>query len=178
MRDIFNILFIFSLIYIGLRTILDSEDSGTRKALGKLIIAALLINFSLFITKTIVDFANIAAFQIHEVVDIQAEYGIGSFGSLTGKSIAGAYLDQMRLGTFAENGLVERIQGQAGGHVKVIVFGFLMMIMMIIAGVIFAAGALILVKRFILLIIFMIFSPMMFLGLIYCLLYTSPSPRD
>ena len=165
-RDLFNILFIFSLIFIGLKTILDSEDSGTRKALGKLIIAALLINFSLLITKTVVDFANIAAFQIHNAVEINADYKVIGFGTLTGKSIAGAYMDQMRLSTFAQDGLADKI-AEAGGATKVIIFGFLMMILMIVAGVIFAAGAFILVKRFIQLVFFMIFSPAMFLGFIY-----------
>src|SRR5262245_25380709 len=50
-RDIFNILFIFSLVYLGIRTILKSDDTETQRKLGYIIIAALLINFSLYITQ-------------------------------------------------------------------------------------------------------------------------------
>ena len=63
-RDIFNLGFIFGLIWIGFKMILNSDDSGTRRWLVYLIMAALLVNFSLFITKFVVDVANITAAQI------------------------------------------------------------------------------------------------------------------
>ena len=48
-RDIFNLTFIFGLVYIGFKMILDSSDSSARRMLVYLIGAALLVNFSLFI---------------------------------------------------------------------------------------------------------------------------------
>jgi hypothetical protein len=63
-RDFFNIIFIFAIIYLGFKMILGSDDSGTKRALVYLIIAALLVNFSLFISKFIVDFSNILAEQV------------------------------------------------------------------------------------------------------------------
>ena len=74
-RDILNILFIFGLIFIGIKTILNSEDSNTRRALGLLIVSALLINFSLFITLAIIDFSNVAAVQVYNQITNQ---GAGS----------------------------------------------------------------------------------------------------
>ena len=165
-RDVFNILFIFALVYIGLRTILDSDGGGTRKLLGNLIIAALLINFSLLITKMVIDFANIAATQIYDQISINANYGIQG-NMLQGKSISGAVFDVMGLSTFDDGSIAKEISDNAEIiSFQVIVFGFLTMLLMIIMGFVFATGALILVKRFIMLIIFMIFSPAMFLGLI------------
>jgi hypothetical protein len=63
-RDIFNIGFIFGLIWLGFKMILRSDDSTTRRTLITLILAALLVNFSLYITKFVVDFTNLLATQI------------------------------------------------------------------------------------------------------------------
>jgi hypothetical protein len=70
-RDIINILFIFGFIYIGIKTILDSQKSETRRTLGMLIVAALIINFSLYITEVVIDFSNIAATQVYQQIVIK-----------------------------------------------------------------------------------------------------------
>ena len=54
-RDICNLAFIFGFIYLGIRTILDSDNSNTKRMLASIIIGALLINFSLFFAKIIID---------------------------------------------------------------------------------------------------------------------------
>ncbi len=64
-RDLMNLLFIFSLVYIGFLVILDASSSTARRLLPPLIIAALLVNFSLFFTKFMVDVSNIAAVEIY-----------------------------------------------------------------------------------------------------------------
>jgi len=61
MRDISNIGFIFILLYIAFATILQIGDFNTRTLLTRLIIIALLINFSLFFTKVVIDTSNILA---------------------------------------------------------------------------------------------------------------------
>lgn len=64
-RDFTNILFIFGLLYIAAVTIFSSVSNvstrDTKKFLVTLVIAALLVNFSLFLTRVIVDVTNIAA---------------------------------------------------------------------------------------------------------------------
>jgi len=169
-RDLFNIAFIFSLVYIGLRTILNSEDSGTQKALGMLIAAALLINFSLYITKVIVDISNYTAVSIHSV----STQGISNIYSLkvsrvgddggsetivdnvTGKdSLSGAFMETLRISSFFEDQI---------GLGQVVLFSVIALFFLVILGIVFVYGAFMLVMRFIALIIFMIFSPVMFLG--------------
>lgn len=59
LRDLVNILFIIGLAYIGLTTALGKEGFDTKKTFGKLIITALIINFSPVICGVIVDVANI-----------------------------------------------------------------------------------------------------------------------
>src|SRR4051812_35738977 len=56
-RDVANMLFIFALLYTAIMTIFGKGDY--KRTILNLIIAALLINFSLFFTKVIIDAANL-----------------------------------------------------------------------------------------------------------------------
>ena len=58
-RDLINITFVIILIVIGLATALRYKDYQAKKALPRLIIVALLINFSYIIVGLFVDLANI-----------------------------------------------------------------------------------------------------------------------
>lgn len=60
-RDLFNITFIFILLYTAIRTIIGSASVNTKKMIANVIIAAILINFSLFITRIVIDAGNILA---------------------------------------------------------------------------------------------------------------------
>jgi len=58
-RDLCNIFFIFILIFTGVRTILGIDTSNTRHVVVSVIIGAILINFSLFLTQAVIDVSNI-----------------------------------------------------------------------------------------------------------------------
>lgn len=58
-RDIANILFIFILLWTGISTILGSHSVNAKKTIGMTIIIALLLNFSLFFARVIIDASNI-----------------------------------------------------------------------------------------------------------------------
>jgi len=60
-RDIANMFFILFMVVIAFGTILRIENYGIKKLLPKVIIIALLINFSMVFASAIVDFSNIAA---------------------------------------------------------------------------------------------------------------------
>ncbi len=60
-RDLGNIIFIFMLLWVSIMNILQMGDA--KKFIPTLIIAALLVNFSLFFTKVIIDTSNIVAVQ-------------------------------------------------------------------------------------------------------------------
>ena len=57
-RDLVNVVFILGLIMIGLAMILRLENYGNRRMVAKLIIMAVLVNFSLVIGLAILDVAN------------------------------------------------------------------------------------------------------------------------
>ncbi|MDZ7726556.1 MAG: hypothetical protein U5L75_03175 [Candidatus Campbellbacteria bacterium] len=68
LRDIINISFIFILLYVAIGTILRIESINWKKHLTAIIIAALLVNFSLFLTKVVVDAGNILASSFYTTI--------------------------------------------------------------------------------------------------------------
>ncbi|OGZ03028.1 MAG: hypothetical protein A2430_01655 [Candidatus Liptonbacteria bacterium RIFOXYC1_FULL_36_8] len=58
-RDIINLGFVLAILFISFATIIRYESYGMRSLLSKLIITAILINFSLVISGVILDFAGI-----------------------------------------------------------------------------------------------------------------------
>jgi hypothetical protein len=58
LRDMGNLVLLFGFIFIGLATILDLHTYTARKTLPKLIIFAVLMNFSLFTAEAVIDTSN------------------------------------------------------------------------------------------------------------------------
>lgn len=58
LRDIGNLLLLFGFIFMGLLTILDAQKYETRKAIPRLIMFAVLMNFSLFAAEAVIDVSN------------------------------------------------------------------------------------------------------------------------
>jgi len=161
-RDMLNILFIFSLIYIGIKTILDSQQAETQRKLGYLILAAFLINFSLFFTQIIVDFSNIAAIQIYN----QIQTGLGAGANIAGQQlsssgIAAGFMNIVQVGTFFS---ADTASLSTMAFTQQIIYSLLMLVFFIIAGIIFMMGAVLLIRRFITIVLIMIFSPTLFAG--------------
>ena len=165
-RDLFNILFIFGLIYIGFKTILGVDETGTRRWLISLIGAALLINFSLYFTQVVIEFSNVAARQIHNLIVVTDENN-KTLG------ISRAFMELTQIETYASVDknvvLIDAVNESTNGSesLRLVMFGLLMMLFMLITSFVFAAGAFMLLARFVILIFCMIFSPAMFLGWIY-----------
>jgi|GEM_PF-2739832 len=66
-RDVANMAFIFILVYLSILLIIN-QGGDTAKTLTRVIFVALIINFSFFGTRVIVDLGNIAAVQIYNVM--------------------------------------------------------------------------------------------------------------
>jgi hypothetical protein len=159
-RDFVNLFFIFGLVYIGFKMILDANDSNTRRWLVNLIIAALLINFSLFITKFVIDFSNQISTQIAiSGFDAQQVAGASATGldSAYQVDISKKVLDLMGISS---------LFGLKGGGYNGYGWGYIFgtTIMFLVTAFVFFAGAFILTIRFAMLNLFMVLSPFMFIG--------------
>jgi len=71
-RNISNILFVFALLYIGISFVIGTNvgNANPKKLLIYVVIIALIINFSLFITRVVVDAGNILARTLYSQIDL------------------------------------------------------------------------------------------------------------
>ncbi len=160
-RDFSNMLFIFVLLYIAIQTILGLGGGGAKRLLSHVVIAALLINFSLFFTQVVIDAGNVLAMGFWTQMTTKQ-------GAREWPSASAAFLEGFRMQTiFDTNGDImtetpggptntdpmDRAMIYAGGAV-----------MMFVAGYVFLAGAVIMIVRTVWLLILMIGSPFAFVS--------------
>lgn len=171
-RDIFNLTFIFGLVYIGFQIILGINESGAKRTIPMLIVAALLVNFSLFIVKFIVDFSNLAALQIYnlfEVADtLNASGGQAKAGTIV--DLLGGETSSISLAFINTIGVTSLLShnpsaGAADGIPLFYTFGMIVVFLVLIY--VFFAAAILITIRFAALTFYMIFSPIMFLGWVF-----------
>lgn len=167
-RDFINLGFIFGLVYIGLRMILDSNNANTRRWLANLIIAALLINFSLFATKFVVDVSNKLATEIAcagltypQAKNTPASEKTGcnlNNGDSYRLDVGQALMVRMGISTAFSNDKDARPADSGWGYI----FGTA--ILFLVAAFVFGAGGILLFIRFAVLNLYLVFSAAMFLG--------------
>ena len=68
-RDLANMAFILILVYIAFMIMFQAETAGTMKMLAWVIFIALIINFSFFFTRVVIDAGNIFAVQFYNAID-------------------------------------------------------------------------------------------------------------
>src|SRR6185437_11720764 len=67
-RDLANMAFLFILLYIAFTIILRADTGNTMSLLAGVIIVALLVNFSFFFTRLIIDAGNILTIQFYNAI--------------------------------------------------------------------------------------------------------------
>lgn len=151
-RDLANMTFIFILLYAAIRTILGLGDD-VKKLIVKVVVVAILINFSLFFTKLVIDASNVLALTFYQAIVPDA------FSTDINTGISGALMKPLEIQSLWEGGFAisDIIKGKA--LVTVGVFGS---IVALVAGFVFFAMAVMLVIRFVVLIFVMILSPLAF----------------
>lgn len=166
-RDIANVLFIFTLLYIAITHILQAGTSGTKKLLTGLIVAALLINFSLFFSKIIIDGGNILARVFYNNIEVTYDdHPDGSDIHTISQALVAKVNPQAILGSDLFTPILA--PGQAPG---VMSNGYAFFIMLVAAfvnitiGIVFISTFLLFAARVIGLWFLMIFSPIAFASL-------------
>jgi hypothetical protein len=152
-RDVTNMLFIFALLYTAILTIFN--QGNYKRTILNLIIAAILINFSLFFTKIIIDFGNLVALMFYHAIVGNPLPGDTAFDT----GISNALMDQLHI-----TSIWKEVGGLDG--TKLVTIGIMGTIFALIAAFVFLAVSIMFVIRFVVLIFVLILSPLMFLGLI------------
>lgn len=83
-RDMANMAFILILIYIAVTVMLEANTGKTMQMLAGVIAIALVINFSFFITRVVIDTGNIAAVQFYNAIPNQSISQTAAAGGIPG----------------------------------------------------------------------------------------------
>jgi len=158
-RDMSNMFFIFVLLYIAIMTILGLAGGSVKRWLANIIIAALLINFSLFLTQVVIDAGNVLAVGFWSKIQTVQ-------GPDTVSSASAQFLQGFRIQTTWDNKDAKDPTAKMEdlpAETRLMIYGGGAMLMFI-AGYVFLAGAIMMIIRTVTLIIVMIVSPFAFLG--------------
>ena len=168
-RDVLNMAFIFVLLYNAILVIISRRStSEIQKIIGGIVITALLINFSMFFTKIIIDASNIVTVGFYKSIqDAGHPATITNGGNTTtiDGGISGAFVNAVKISGFFSTKGVENlsINGKSDNTSLFILCMAGAILFLILALVFFAVSALFIV-RFITLIFLLIISPVGFIG--------------
>lgn len=173
-RDIANIVFIFIALWSGISITIGIQAEKAWSLLAHMVLVALFINFSLFITKAIVDATNIAALHFYNLIT-PAEYRHNWDAGLSE-----AFMEGLKLQTLYDSkslrergistgagAVTDYIAGKAGNVMNlgsIILLGIFGSLLMMVAAFVFFAGAIMFVQRAITLIMLMVLSPLAFVA--------------
>jgi hypothetical protein len=166
LRDLANIILLFGFIFIGIQTILDVSHFDVKKTLPALIIAAVLLNFSLFIAEAMVDTANAVAASFYTQVGNIDCSQTGNDVDCANKGLAGHIMHATGItNIFSINGEdVAAIFASKDGVQEVSIWLGVLIFVIVLIGVFFV-GSVMLVSRAVTLVILFITSPIAFAGM-------------
>lgn len=179
-RDLANIFFIFILLYIAIATILRLETINTKKVLSTLIVVGLLLNFSLFFTKVIVDGSNILSLVFFSKITvngnpIESSPSDGSKAAFN-NTLANAFAAPLGLadllggGVFSSgvptNGVFAAVGDINETYPSLFLIELFAGAIFLILAFVFLAASFLFISRFVILIFLMLLSPLAFAGMI------------
>ena len=190
-RDMLNLFFIFILLYTAISTILQYGNTA-KNAIVKIIIAAVLINFSLMMTKMIIDSSHILAWGFYDkieerqITDKDGNKAVApiipeeiTVKGITTKNLAGVFMagfnpQRLNIPSNTTKDSVSKgasaAMADGSGILGIIWQAILIMILasalnFIVAFILFA-GAIMFVIRVVVLWFTLLFSPLAFAGMI------------
>ena len=153
LRDVANMLFIFVLLYAAFKAMFDTNFGNFGKTVKDIIIVALLINFSLFFSKVVIDASNIVSVGFYKSI---ASSGT-TLGSSSFTGISAGYMNMLGLQTFYSPKFLENTELGGG---TILTIGIMSSVFMLITAIILLMAGVMFVARFIILIFLMILSPL------------------
>ncbi len=167
LRDIGNIVIIFGFLSIGIAVILDVKSYGATKMLPMLLIAAVFLNFSLFISEAVIDVGNLFATEFYTQINGGNPAQPVSFLSLSNihnEGISNKIMSQLGLATIYGDALNPQ-NGAIYKAASIWLIGFMAIILFMVAAFVMFSLAFILIARFVTLIFLIILAPVGFAGL-------------
>src|SRR3989344_2337285 len=171
-RDIANILIIGIFTFISIGTILGLQTLNEKKMVAKVLIIAILINFSLLFTKMMIDVSNFTALQLYNGALKQADEaaapsatantGAGA-ATITGNGVAGSFLRFLGVGGIADSyNALRGIQENNDNALLGLVYGILSFVFLIATALVFLYGTYLLASRALIFIFLMVTASLAF----------------
>ncbi len=157
-RDIVNLSLIFILLYIAIATILQISGYGAKQLLATLIIIAFLVNFSLVITRIVVDASNILALEFYNKLrPADNQGGIISLSQIfmTGTQLQKIWDTRSSFSSFGTNQTTQQ-------YLNIILICCFSAVMLAIIGFVFLVSGVLFFTRMVFLLILMALSPLAF----------------
>jgi hypothetical protein len=183
-RDLANMFFILILIYLAVTIVLEADTSKTMQTLVRVLAIALVINFSFFVTRVVIDAGNFTAVQFYNNIKAQQADGTTvtqhiSPGGNTAKDLSASIMNAVGVSSIIGSDAFSKFQaadkGFAGGFgefvVLVVVYVCLGVAYFILAAI-FAATAIKFFIRIAVLWLTIVASPLAFLA------YTVPAFQE
>ncbi|MCH7756757.1 hypothetical protein IIC45_01600 [Patescibacteria group bacterium] len=155
--------FIFILLYIAVMTILQSSNFQTKKLLAAVIIVALLVNFSFFLTGIVIDASNILALFIYNAItQCPVNITCSAVGGI--RPLSEVFMEGLELTSLSSRLSFEFLR-PVGSSFEIVLNFFMQGILYIVAASALFAGAILFILRVVILIFILILSPIAFVAL-------------
>ncbi len=156
-RDLSNIIIIGIFTFMAIATILGSATYGYKKLLARILIIAVLINFSLLFTKLIIDFSNVAAFAVYSQMSRTNPEG-------TKFDISQAFLQPMGINNIWKDTytVAEKFGQSSGSSMAAFAYGLIGGLLLLAVAAVLFYGSFLIAARAILLIFLMLTSAIAF----------------
>lgn len=111
-RDLANMFFILILIYIAVTIMLEADTGKTMHLLVRVLFIALVINFSFFVTRVVIDAGNFTAVQFYNQID---SGGATTVGSVTTKDLGASIMTAVGAEDLLKGQAFENFKASVGG---------------------------------------------------------------
>jgi hypothetical protein len=169
-RDLCTMFFIFILLYTAITTVLGvgGGKENAKKVIASVVIAGLLINFSLFFTKIVIDTSNLVSLSFYKAL-VPKPDSINPLNERTG--LSAIFMQSLYIQTVYDPGKTSAVTNdKLGGsgfvnvNFKILINAVMGSIVMLIASIVFLAASFFFIVRLVTLLLLMVTSPIAFAG--------------
>gem|GEM_PF-1946413 len=159
-RDVANIVIIGLFVFIAIGIILGLKEYGQRKLIARVLVVAVLINFSFLFTRIIINFSNAVAVQFAKVQPLGAT---ASAAGTAPPDIAGKFTDLMGVGTLRETkDSLSQIAQNNNSALIALMHAFMVVIIALGVSIVLLYGAILLIARALIFIFLLVTSSLAF----------------
>ncbi len=165
LRDISNIALLFGFVFIGIATILNIHGYEVKKTLPRLIIFAVLLNFSLLASQAVIDVSNVFATVLYNQGASQDCAGQTAEECTKNVGISGKIIQMGGIATIFSESDTANLDGSETSNTTwgMVYLGLAIFVM--VTSVVLLAGVILLVTRAVVLCILMALAPLGFAGM-------------